>query len=143
MGYTYLAPLLLQLDDVASYKKLRTQMLQLFGNTSDPRIAERIVSASLLLPPTNDEMAVIAKMADVATTGDTNNDGWGFNLFAKGLAEYRQGHFASAAEWLQRIPPLDVGWNCRTEAYLVLAWRNSNSTSQRRAVPRWPRPCVG
>jgi serine/threonine protein kinase len=121
MGYMYLAPLLLQLDDVASYKNLRMQMLRQFGNTSDPRIAERMVSASLLLPPTEDEMAVIAKMADVATTGDTNGDGWGFNLFAKGFAEYRQGHFATAAEWLQRIPPLDVGWNCRTEAYLVLA----------------------
>ncbi len=103
------------------YKNLRTQILRQFGNTADPRIAERMVNASLLLPPTADEMAVIARMADVATTGDTNSDGWGFNLFAKGFAEYRQGHFATAAEWLQRIPPLDCGWNCRTEAYLVLA----------------------
>jgi len=66
-------------------------------------------------------MATIAKMADVAGHIATNDDHLGFNFFARGFAEYRMGHFASAADLLQKVIPLDVGTHCRTEAYLVLA----------------------
>jgi serine/threonine protein kinase len=121
MGYLYFAPLLLQLDDVAGYRHCRAQILRAFGNTSDPRIAERMVKASLLLPPTADELATIAKMADVAGHGEVNGDNWGFNLFAKGLAEYRIGHYATAADLLRNVLPLDTGSQARAEAYIVLA----------------------
>ena len=121
VGYMYLAPLLLQLDDVNGYKQCRTQMLQHFGDTSDPRIAERMVKASLILPPTAEELTTITKMADVVTKGEVNDNNWGFNLFAKGFTEYRLGHYANAADLMQKIIPLDVGSHCRTEAYLVLA----------------------
>ncbi|HEY1661282.1 MAG TPA: protein kinase [Verrucomicrobiae bacterium] len=121
VGYQFLPSLLLQLNDVEGYKKCRAQILQQFGNTSDPRIAERMVKASLIIPPTADEMAVIAKMADVAAGGDTNDEHWGLNLYAVGLAQYRLGHFTNAVVLMQRAISMDVGWNCRTEAYLVLA----------------------
>ncbi len=120
-GYMYLAPLRLQLDDVAGYKNCRAQILQHFGSTTDPRIAERMVKASLIIPATADEMATIAKMAAVAVRIETNADGRDFNSFAKGLAEYRLGHYADAAEWLKRVLPLDPGSSCRTETFLVLA----------------------
>jgi hypothetical protein len=48
-GYMYLAPLRLQLEDVAGYENLRVQILREFGATSDSLIAERMVAASLLL----------------------------------------------------------------------------------------------
>ncbi len=121
IGYQYLAPLLLQLDDVAGYRNCRAEILRRFGNTSDPRIAERMVHTSLILPPNAEEMAIIAKMAGVAAGGDAGNDGWGFNLFAVGLAQYRLGHYADAVDLMQKAIPLDTGWHCRTEAYLVLA----------------------
>jgi tetratricopeptide (TPR) repeat protein len=121
IGYMHLAPLLLQLDDVNGYKHCRTQILQHFGDTSDPRIAERMVKASLILPPAADELATITKMAGVAGKGEVNNENWGYNLFAKGFTEYRLGHYAGAVEVLQQVPPMDCGPYCRTEAYLVLA----------------------
>jgi tetratricopeptide (TPR) repeat protein len=121
VGYMYLAPLLLQLNDAAAFKNLRAQILQHFGNTSDPRTAERMVKASLILPATDDDMATIAKMADVATQIETNADGRDFNLFAKGFAEYRLGHYATAAEWLKQVISLDPGSSCRAETFLVLA----------------------
>ncbi|HVV70862.1 MAG TPA: serine/threonine-protein kinase, partial [Verrucomicrobiae bacterium] len=98
VGYHYLAPLLLQMEDVAAYKRCRAQILKEFGDTSDPRVAERMAKACLILPPATNELAVIARMADVALRGETNNGTWGFNLFSKGLAEYRLGHDAQAAE---------------------------------------------
>ena len=121
VGYMYLAPLLLQLDDVNGYKSLRAQILQHFGSTSDPRIAERMVKASLILPPTAEELATIAKMAEVAGRGEVNNENWGFNLFAMGFAQYRLGHYTSAVELMQKLIPLDMGSHCRTEAYLINA----------------------
>jgi eukaryotic-like serine/threonine-protein kinase len=121
LGYMYLAPLFLQLRDEAGYKNCRAQILRHFGNTTDPRIGERMVKASLILPADTDEMATIAKMADVAASGDANADGWDFNLFAKGFAEYRQGDYAAAAESLKRVLPLDPGSSCRAETFLVLA----------------------
>ncbi len=121
IGYMHLAPLLLQLGDVEGYKNCRTQILQHFGNTTDPRIAERMTTASLTLPPTADELAVIARMADVAGKGEVNGGNWGFNLFAMGFTEYRLGHFSQAAELLQQAIPHDTDSYCRTEGYLVLA----------------------
>jgi eukaryotic-like serine/threonine-protein kinase len=121
MGYMYLAPLLLQVDDVPAYNALRAQILEHFGDTTDSRIAERMVVASLLLPPAAAQMRVLARMADVAVNTETNASNYGFNLFAKGLAEYRQGHYTNAVEFLKRVLPLDVGGPGRTKAYLVLA----------------------
>jgi len=120
VGYMYLAPLFLQLDDVAGYKSCRAQMLQHFGGTTNPRIAERTVKASLIVPASADEMSVIARLADVAASGETN-DNWNFNLFAKGFAEYRQGNPAKAAELLKQVITLDPGSSCRAETFLVLA----------------------
>jgi serine/threonine protein kinase len=134
-GYMYLAPLRLQLNDVVGYENLRAQILRQFGATSDSRIAERMVTASLLLPASPSQMPVLAGMAEVAVNTETNNSNYGFNLFAKGLAEYRQGHYASAADMLQRVLPLDVGPQCYTEACLVYAMARSQlgQTNESRA----------
>lgn len=121
IGYQFLPPLLLQLNDVDGYKACREQILREFGNTTDPRVAERMVTASLILPATPDQMHIIAKMADVALGGDTNSDEYGFNLFAKGFAEYRLGHYKRAVGFLCRAEPMDIGSNCRTETYFLLA----------------------
>lgn len=52
---------------------------------------------------------------------EPNNGLYGFNLFAKGFAEYRLGHYAAAVDLMQQVPPLDAGMYCRTEAQLILA----------------------
>jgi len=120
VGYFYLAPLLLQLGDLEGYQRCRTTILHQFGDTSDPRIAERMVDVSLILPPSERELATIATMAEIAGHADTNSDTWGFSLLAMGFADYRGGHYATAADRLQKMIPLDVGLHCRTEAHLLL-----------------------
>ena len=121
IGYQYLAPLLLQLKDVDGYKACRAQILHEFGDTPHPLIAQRMVIASLILPATDDEMKVIARMADVVAGDDTNSDVYGYNLFAEGFAEYRLGHYKSAVNLLREATPMDIGSTCRTEAYFILA----------------------
>jgi serine/threonine protein kinase/Flp pilus assembly protein TadD len=120
MGYMYLAPLLLQLDEVEAYQKLRAQIIQHFADTTDPRVAERMLTASLLLPPAPDQLPAISKLVQTTGRGE-NDDGWGFNLIAQGFAEYRAGHYTNAIELLQKALPLDIGSQARTQARLLLA----------------------
>jgi serine/threonine protein kinase len=121
IGYQYLPPLLLQLNDVAGYKACRSQVFREFGNTTHPLIAQRMIMASLVLPATDDEMKFVAKMKDVVANDDTNNDVYAYNLIAEGFAEYRLGNYKSALDFLRMATPMDIGPNWRTEAYFILA----------------------
>jgi hypothetical protein len=111
----------LQLDDPSGYRKCRAQIIQQFGNTTDPLIAERMVNVSLIVPADADQMPAIEKMTAVAIRATPNKDNWGFDLFAKGLTEYRLGHFTEAANLMRQIMPLDAARYCRAKANLVLA----------------------
>ena len=121
VGYQFLAPVLLQINDVDGYQACRRQILQHFAGTTDPLVAERMVTACCLLPPSDDELPAIAKMGAVAASGDTNSDSYGFNLFAKGLVQYRRGYYVRAADTMRKGTPLDIGDNCRTCAYFIEA----------------------
>jgi serine/threonine protein kinase len=126
VGYQNLAPVLLQMDDVDGYKALRAQILKRFGHTTDPRVAELMTKASLILPASDDEMKTIAKMAEVAAGGSTNDPDFGHNVFAKGFAEYRLGHYKNANKLLRQADNMDIGPYYRTETYLLLAMARSH-----------------
>jgi serine/threonine protein kinase/tetratricopeptide (TPR) repeat protein len=121
IGYERLAPLLLQSGNTDGYEALRAQILKQFGNTSDPGAAERMVKTALILPASDDDMKIIAQMAGVAATGNTNDDKWGYKLFAMGFSEYRLGHYTNALELMRQADPLDIGPFYRTEVHLVMA----------------------
>jgi serine/threonine-protein kinase len=94
-----LAPLLLQSGDPAAYRKHCQAMLARFGSTNHPPIAERTAKASLLLPMAAADIAIANRLADTAVTVGKDAEWLPFFQFAKGLAEYRQGHFDVALEW--------------------------------------------
>ena len=121
IGYMYLAPLLLQLGDVPAYQDCRARILRLFGDTTDPRIAERMIKASLILPAGADQLAIITKMAAVAGQGDLNSLDGAYNLFSMGLADYRLGHYQQAIGPLERASILARETSGHVEAYLLLA----------------------
>ena len=118
----WLAPVLVQTGDMQSYEQLRRRMLARFGETTDPVIAERIVTDCLILPWSGPELARLEKIADAALTAGSNHWAWNSIQFAKGLAEYRSGHFASAVDWLQ-APLREQGRDLARdiETYMVLA----------------------
>jgi hypothetical protein len=61
-------------------------------------------------------------MAETAVNAPTNHSDMTWFRFAKGLAEYRQGHFAGAAEWMQKVlSHAGADFNRDVEAYMVLA----------------------
>jgi len=98
-----LTPLLLQTGDVEGYQHHRQRMLRQFSETPDPVIAEQMARDCLILPPAAADLDAIGKMVNTALVVDSTHKSWGHVYFVKGLAEYRQGHFADAVEWLQKV----------------------------------------
>jgi serine/threonine-protein kinase len=121
IAYHMLAPLLVQVGDLEGYRKHCERALKQFGQTSHPAIAERIAKDCLMLTPPVASLPTVANMADTAIAAGPTNSAWPYFQFVKGLAEYRLGHFASGAEWLKKVVPVE-GVPARTaQADAVLA----------------------
>jgi serine/threonine protein kinase/Flp pilus assembly protein TadD len=135
-AYHYLAPVLVQIGDLASYRTLCERALSQFGETADPVVAERIAKDCLMLPPSATSLSKLAKMADTAVAAGSTNSSWPYYMFVKGLVEYRQGHFAGALEWLQKVVP-NEGEPTRTaqaNATLAMAEYQLGQTNAARAA---------
>jgi serine/threonine protein kinase/Tfp pilus assembly protein PilF len=117
-SYHDLAPLLLHTGDADAYQRHRQAMLRQFANTADPLTAGQIAGDCLLLPLPADELAAINRMILAAQAGGANADATGF---VKGLADYRAGNFAAAAEVLQPISARTDDEYLKLEVRTVLA----------------------
>jgi serine/threonine-protein kinase len=95
LGY---GELCLFLGEQEEYRRVRRALLQHFATTTDPSIAEQVSRACLLLPAAADELHKATILADraVAAKGSTLPWIYQYFVFAKGLAEYRQGRLDSA-----------------------------------------------
>jgi serine/threonine-protein kinase len=92
------AELCLFLEQEGEYRQERKDLLRRFGATNDPYVAERVARTMLLLPAADDELQTAVALAERAVAAKATTAQWiyPYFLFAKGLAEYRQGHFDSA-----------------------------------------------
>jgi len=97
------AELCLFLGDDGEYRRTRRALLDRLGASTDPFIAERTGRACLLLPPAADELPKAVALIEAALDGGQSKYRWAhpFFMFAKGLAEYRQGRFESANSIMQ------------------------------------------
>jgi tetratricopeptide (TPR) repeat protein len=86
------------LRDEAEYRRARKKLLKRFGSSADPRVAERVGRACLLLPASEDELRQATNLIDRALASELAKPGWllPYFRFAKALAEYRAGHLESA-----------------------------------------------
>ncbi|HEY7154949.1 MAG TPA: protein kinase [Gemmataceae bacterium] len=122
-GWFRAALLLLQAGDVKGYQRHRRDMLQRFGSTRDPKIAERVAKACLLLPAKPEEQNQAARLAERAVRDGAKHPFRPWFEFAKGLADYRQGQFARAEQRLRSLLA-SVGpemWPLYVQGHLVLA----------------------
>jgi len=135
-AYHYLAPLLVQTGDSGAYRKLCERAMSQFGETADPVVAQRIARDCLILPPPAASLPRLAKLADTAMSAGPTNSLSADHEFVKGLAEYRQGHFAGALEWLRKVAAQE-GEPARTaqaEATLAMAEYQLGQTNAARAA---------
>ena len=81
------------------YRDARRELLARFGQITDPRHAEQIGRACLLLPDDRESVLKASALIDRALADPpTSPTAWArpYFLLAKSLAEYRLGHFESA-----------------------------------------------
>ena len=136
LGCHYLAPLLVQTGDLGAYRTLCERALSQFGETADPVVAGRIARDCLILPPPAASLPRLAKLADTAVSAGPTDNSWPYCEFVKGLAEYRQGHFAGALEWLRKVAAQE-GEPARTaqaDATLAMAECQLGQTNAARAA---------
>jgi tetratricopeptide (TPR) repeat protein len=122
-AYQSLAALYVQGGELPEYRAFCEQIRTQFGSTTnDPRIADRMAKSCLMLPPQGSDLTVEARLANVAVTFDADSAANSWFRFCKGLAEYRQGHFAAAKDWMQKILDRTSDGSTRDiEGYMVLA----------------------
>jgi serine/threonine protein kinase/WD40 repeat protein len=114
------APLCLQTGNVEGYRRICREMLKRFGNTDQPHVAERMAKTCSLAPEAVSDFAQVLKLADRAVTGTQKHPYYRWFMLAKGLAEYRAGHYAAAVDWLNRFSPQTGGGHCDATAFAVL-----------------------
>jgi serine/threonine-protein kinase len=92
------AELCLFLEDDGEYQNACRSLLDRFGSTADPYIAERVSRSCLLRPGTRDQLQQGVALADLAMAASESTPDWIYRyfLFAKGLAEYRLDRFDGA-----------------------------------------------
>jgi eukaryotic-like serine/threonine-protein kinase len=131
-AYHYIGPLLLQTGDVEGYRQHCQEMLRQFGATTDPTIAERTAKDCLILP--TDDFTVIGKLVEVAVAAGPDHKFWPSIQFAKGLAEFRQGHSVEAVKWLESALKSQGDIYRTVQAYATLAmsqWRLKQTETAR------------
>jgi tetratricopeptide (TPR) repeat protein len=99
----WLAVLLVQTGQLDAYREACRQSVERFGEISDPSTAERSAKDCLILPGSGANLDTVSSMADTAVAQGQQSADLPYYQFCKGLAEYRQGHFASATNWMNRV----------------------------------------
>ena len=113
--------LFLRRGGLEEFGRHRRRMLELFGQSTDFRVAARIGKVCLLAPlpgPDQEQALRIALNSDVTPSAGTFLP---WNLLARSLAEYRRGQPAEAAalaRQLTQFRPALWAWNDSAEAVL-------------------------
>jgi serine/threonine protein kinase/Tfp pilus assembly protein PilF len=123
-----LAPLLVITQNRTAYEQLCQRMVSRFGQTADAFVADRVAKDCLLLPSTAVDLRLLDELADTAVK--VGQDASRYSEYhricmpnfqtCKAWAEYRQGHFAEAIEWVKKALQ-NAPVNAQAEAYPVLA----------------------
>jgi serine/threonine-protein kinase len=116
------ATLWLQTGDRAGYRGHCRRMLDRFGRTTVPPIAERTAKACLLLPLGGPEQEAACDLADRAVAMARGHFVEPWAEATRGLAAYRRAQFADAVAWADRCLARGPGyWNRELPAHLVRA----------------------
>ena len=115
-NWVTLAPLLIHTGRLDDYSRYRRDLLQAFGDESDPITSERTSKACLLIPVPRSDAEIPARLAEHAARVGARHALAPYFLFAKGMSEYRIGESQAAVTTLNealtrnrsRWPYLDV-----------------------------------
>ncbi len=96
------AALLLACGDKAAYRNLYLRMLKRFGDSGSPYDTERVAKVGLITPEMKQDQVQLTRLAETAVKEGRTEDSLPYFQLARGMAEFRAGHFDAAIEWLDR-----------------------------------------
>jgi WD40 repeat protein/serine/threonine protein kinase/tetratricopeptide (TPR) repeat protein len=136
-----------QIGDRKGYRRLSREMLDRFGQTGDPIIADRVARNCLLTPDLADEAQRVMQLADRTIHGTKGHWGYGLFLQTKGLAEYRAGRYEQAVDWLRksqpRLPYSDwTETRAVTSFFLAMAYHRLGRADEARAALAQAHKCA-
>jgi WD40 repeat protein/Tfp pilus assembly protein PilF len=91
-----------QVGNKEAYRQHCAKMLESFGSTTNPAIAERTVKVCCLMSGVSVDPQKLSTLARLAVTQPPKHPRMPWFYFAYGLLEYRQGRWDQAAEWLEK-----------------------------------------
>ena len=103
-AFTWLnaGPVYARIGDVERYRSLCAEMLRRFGDSQEQDICEHVAKTCSILPNSVADMRALGKVADRTVVPQSPEDPlmrpW--RELAKGMVEYRLGHFDEAVKWL-------------------------------------------
>jgi serine/threonine protein kinase/tetratricopeptide (TPR) repeat protein len=141
LPYFYLAPLLVQTGNLEAYERLRQNALRRFGDAQVHVTAERMIKASLLLPPQSG-LAGVETLAKALTTAGPRIQAQEAFRVARGLLAYRQGDYSRVLGLLKNVGAGAQGTNPQlaVQAGLLSAmaqWRLGQTEEARGAFARY------
>jgi eukaryotic-like serine/threonine-protein kinase len=128
------AELCLFLGEDEEYRRACRALIERFGATTSPYVAEPVGRALLLVPGADGESAKAHALVDRAVAAKASTPDWIYRyfLFAQGLAEYRRGRFSSAASLMQGEASRVLGPSPRL--VLAMAQHGEGQREQARAT---------
>ncbi|MCW1922456.1 serine/threonine-protein kinase [Luteolibacter arcticus] len=120
--YHTLAPLLIAEGEIEAYRELCDRILKRFVAPTDPFLADRMAKDCLIMPSAEGDVKAAAALAEVAVSKGAGRASSPLFHFCKALAEYRQGNFAEAIEWAEKVKGLLP--HAAVEAGAILAMAN-------------------
>jgi Flp pilus assembly protein TadD len=91
--------------DTTAYRRTCAQMLERFGHTLDPQVAERTAGACCLAPDAVEDFALVERLAELAVHGNEKHDLFYYFALVKAQVEFRAGRYEEAIKWVRREPP--------------------------------------
>jgi serine/threonine-protein kinase len=116
------ATLDLSAGNTDNYRRICGQMLERFGNTADPLVADRTAMVCLLTPNAVADSASVQKLAERSVTGTEEHQFHRRFMLVKALSEYRAERHEEATRWIQKFAPNPTsGGSDVTAALAILA----------------------
>jgi serine/threonine protein kinase len=136
-SYDALTPLLVQSGESNAFGRHCARFLALLGGTNDPAIARLAARDCLFAPAPGVDIGTVAALARRAAEAGTNDSSLCNSQLTLGLAEYRQGHYAGAADWTGKAlagSGQDAGCAAQACAALAMAQQQLKQTDAARAT---------
>jgi tetratricopeptide (TPR) repeat protein len=132
LSWFFLGVIYVQTGQLDAYRQNCRKSLERFSQTTDPITADTIAKDCLILPDSGANLDTVSKMADTAVARGQDSRYFAWFQSDKGLAEYRQGRFASAAKWMGLVLSYSGAIYTRRHNYLRISTPDGRAALLRR-----------